>query len=433
MDQIVDRPKASPARDIESALGIGTMRRKRRWPGVLALASLLVLVAAAAAYFGFGGSEERIAFTTVPVERGEMTVETSATGTLQPLTQVDVSSELSGVVRAVPVEENQHVAKGAVLAELDTTRIAAQVERAKASVQAAAAKVTDAEVTLRESEKAFARADELASRGMVADQALEAATATRDRARSALATAKANVAVAEADLELEQADLAKSTIYSPIDGIILSRDVDPGQTVASSLQAPVLFVIAEDLKRMEVVAAVDEADIGGIAKGQDASFTVDAFPGRKFEAKISDISYASTTTEGVVTYEARLAVDNADLSLRPGMTATVAIVTRNVEDALLVPNDAFRYSPPQMQEERGFSISNLFTGRFGRHRRSRNREAQGTATDGTRTLYVLRGDAPVAVEVEPGATDGRRTEILSGLKEGDAVITGSGRRSAGGR
>jgi HlyD family secretion protein len=433
MDQIVDRPKASPARDIESALGIGTMRRKRRWPGVLALASLLVLVAAAAAYFGFGGSEERIAFTTVPVERGEMTVETSATGTLQPLTQVDVSSELSGVVRAVPVEENQHVAKGAVLAELDTTRIAAQVERAKASVQAAAAKVTDAEVTLRESEKAFARADELASRGMVADQALEAATATRDRARSALATAKANVAVAEADLELEQADLAKSTIYSPIDGIILSRDVDPGQTVASSLQAPVLFVIAEDLKRMEVVAAVDEADIGGIAKGQDASFTVDAFPGRKFEAKISDISYASTTTEGVVTYEARLAVDNADLSLRPGMTATVAIVTRNVEDALLVPNDAFRYSPPQMQEERGFSISNLFTGRFGRHRRSRNREAQGSAADGTRTLYVLRKGAPVAVEVEPGATDGRRTEIITALKEGDAVITGSGGRSAGGR
>ncbi|MGO4838016.1 efflux RND transporter periplasmic adaptor subunit, partial [Rhizobiaceae sp. 2RAB30] len=238
------------------------------------------------------------AFATVPAERGSLTVEVSATGTLQPLTQVDISSELSGVVRSVAVNENQRVGKGDVLAALDTTRITAQVERGEASVKAAEAKVTDAKTTLQETEQAYVRTNQLTGRGMATTQALDAATAARDRATSAVAMAEANLAIAVAELKLQQADLAKSTIYAPIDGVVLTRSVDPGQTVASSLQAPVLFVIAADLAKMELKAAIDEADIGTVKPGQTASFTVDAFPGRVFDADIRDIAYAAVTTDG---------------------------------------------------------------------------------------------------------------------------------------
>src|SRR5439155_26300267 len=184
-------------------------------------------------------------------------------------------------------------------------------------------------------------------RGMATAQWLEAATASSDRSKAALDSAEANLAIAQADLKAQQTDLAKNTIYAPIDGIVLTRSVDPGQTVASSLQAPVLFIIAADLRNMELVAAVDEADIGAVKPGQHARFTVDAFPDRPFDAEIRDISYASVTTDGVVTYKARLEVDNSELLLRPGMTATVAVVTRQAKGVLTVPATAFRYRPAQ--------------------------------------------------------------------------------------
>ncbi len=282
MDQIVERPLAETPTAIEAALGLdraGRRKARRRWPW-LVLALLVAAVAAWAGYDALGGSSQAVAYTTVPAERRDLTVEVSATGTLQPLTQVDISSELSGVVRSVAVEENQRVAKGDVLAELDKTRLSAQVERSEASVAAAEAKVADARTTLKETDQALARAQELAKRGMVTDQALEAATAARDRASSAVAIAEANLAIAVAELKLQQADLEKSTIYAPIDGIVLTRSVDPGQTVASSLQAPILFVIAAELESMELKAAIDEADIGAVKAGQKAVFTVDAFPDR---------------------------------------------------------------------------------------------------------------------------------------------------------
>ena len=347
-----------------------------------------------------------------------MVVEVSATGTLQPLTQVDVSSELSGVVRSVSAEENQRVAKGDVLAELDATRILAQIERAQANVAAASARVSDAEVTLRETEQTLARSSQLSQRGMVTEQAQETATAARDRAASAVEIARANVAIAEAELRLQEADLAKSTIYAPIDGIVLTRSVNPGQTVASSMSAPVLFVIAENLETMELKAAVDEADIGRVASGQEARFTVDAFPERRFDAAIRDISYASVETEGVVTYQARLNVDNQEMLLRPGMTATVDIVTRRADGVLLVPAAAFRFSPP-VEETGGWSIQSLFMPRprFGMRRPS-------GGADAGRQLYVLEDGQPKAVRVVTGDTDGEKVEIVSGLSAGDRVVVG---------
>lgn len=421
MDQIVRRPKQPSSPDIAETLRLGAGKRpKRRWKMWFA-ALAVVTLAGVGAWFWAPSGTPAPAFMTEPAETGDITVEVTATGTLQPVIQVDVSSELSGVVRTVPVVENQRVAKGDVLATLDTTRLAAQVERAQASVTAAEAKVREARTTLNETDMTLTRARSLSDRGMVADQALETAQAARDRADSAVETAEANLAIAVADLKLQEADLAKSTIYAPIDGVVLTRDVDPGQTVAASFSAPVLFVIAAELKDMQLEAAIDEADIGSIEKGQRARFTVDAFPQRRFDAEIKDIAYAAVTTEGVVTYEATLSVTNEELLLRPGMTATVSVVTREAKDIVTVPSEAFRFRPPVAEEPRSFSLQNLFMPRM---RRSRG-PAERQATDGSRTLYVLKDGAPQAVRVHTGATDGKRTEVLSGVQPGDQVITGT--------
>lgn len=433
MDQIVDREKLGrekPAEDIsiEAELGLdgkGRTRAKRRWPYVL-IALALVGGVAAYSYYPATQTTAVAAYRTAPAEIGGLTVEVTATGALQPLTQVDISSELSGVVRTVAVEENQRVAKGDVLATLDTSRLEAEIERAQASVKSADAKVQEAQATVKETENGYKRASQLMQRGVSNQLTLDTAAAARDRALSGIAVAEANAAIAAAELKLQQSSLEKSTIYAPIDGMVLTRSVDPGQTVASSLQAPVLFVIAADLSKMELKAAVDEADIGGVKAGQKARFTVDAFPDRTFDAAIRDIAYASVTTENVVTYDARLDVDNAELLLRPGMTATVTIVTRESPDALTVPSAAFRYRPPAQTANRGWSLDNLF--RPPMMRAPRDNRAQ--RTDGTRPLYVLRNGAVELVHVKTGATDGDRTEILSGLEAGDQVILGDG--SSGG-
>ena len=424
MDQIVSRPETESVAHVEAALGLDRKgrgkRRRRGWFFVLVL--LGIAGAGYGAWWWYGQDAERVVYTTVPAEPGNITVEVSATGTLRPLIQVDVSSELSGVVRAVSVVENQQVKKGDVLAELDTTRLAAQIERAEASAKAAEAKVSDARTTLKETEQAFVRSEQLTKRGITNEQALEAATAARDRALSAVDTADANLAIAQADLKLQQADLVKSRIYAPVDGVVLTRSVNPGQTVASSMQAPILFVIAADLRNMELKAAIDEADIGGVKPGQKARFTVDAFPGRTFDADTRDIAFAAVTTDGGVTYDARLDVDNEELLLRPGMTATVSVVTREANGVIVVPAAAFRYRPPVVEEDRGgWSLQNLFIPRM----RGPGRPPRQTGNDGTRTLYVLKNGAPEAVKVKTGSTDGEMTEIVSGLAAGDQVVTGS--------
>ncbi|MHB2264374.1 efflux RND transporter periplasmic adaptor subunit [Aliihoeflea sp. PC F10.4] len=435
MDQIAGRPQGSSSDantpPIADALGLNkSTRKRRRWPLAIAL---LVGFAAAGSYVYFSQpSTPQITYRTAPVERGPLTVQVSATGTLAPLTQVDVSTELSGVVRSVAVDENQRVAAGDVLAVLDTNRIEAQIERAEANVAATAARVLDAQVTLNETRQALTRAEQLSSRGMVADQTLDTAKAAFERADSAVAIAQANQAVAEADVKLQQADLANSTIYAPIDGIVLTRAVNPGQTVSASTQAPVLFVIAENLERMELKAAIDEADIGQIAEGQQARFTVDAFPSRRFDAAISDIAYASVVTEGVVTYEARLAVDNDELLLRPGMTATVDIVTREDTDVLLVPASAFRFSPAvERPTSSGFGLQALFSPpRMGMGRGPRGGTGldgpRGQADPSQRTLYVLENGAPQPVRVRTGATAGDQVEIVDGLDAGAQVVLGTG-------
>ncbi|MCX7305449.1 MAG: efflux RND transporter periplasmic adaptor subunit [Hyphomicrobiales bacterium] len=433
MDQIVERDRriagvgedATPIAalkqpSVEAALGLnarGARRHGRR--GWLYALVAIAIAAVGLGYWQFGRSTTEVSYVTAPATTGDITVEVSATGTLQPLIQVDISSELSGVVRSVAVEENQIVKKGDVLAELDTTRLAAQIDGAEASVKSAEAKVMEAKTTQTETEQAFTRAEQLLKRGMTSQQALDTAIAARDRAVANVAIADANLAISEAALKQQDADLVKSTIYAPIDGIVLTRSVNPGQTVASSMQAPVLFVLAANLENMELEAAIDEADIGGVKAGQTARFTVDAFPERNFDAEIRDISFASVTTEGVVTYNARLNVDNGELLLRPGMTATVSIVTREAKGVLTVPASAFRFSPTAAAERKAFSLRDMFAPRMGPPRDQQRRPAE----TGTRTLYVFKDGAPQAVQVKTGATDGEAIEIVSGLSAGDQVIT----------
>jgi HlyD family secretion protein len=426
MDQRVSPPTtpAPPlAPDIKATLSLDGDGKPRAQRGRWKRWAVLALVAAGLGYGVWSWQTARavtVSYATVPAETADLIIDVSATGTLQPITKVDVSSEQSGVVRQVNFGENQRVKKGDVLAVLDTVTLSAQIERAEASLLAAQARLKDAQTTATEKQQVLDRSGKLKARGMVTTQDIETATAARDRSVNAIDSAKADIAMGEADLKLQKAALEKATIYAPIDGVILTRSVDPGQTIAASMSAPVLFVIAQDLGQMQLEAAIDEADIGAVIEGQTANFSVDAYPDKSFTATISDIAYASVTTESVVTYEAKLTVDNKDLLLRPGMTANVDIVTREAKGALTIPNAAFRYQPASANaaQSRPFSITSLFMPRFPRQ----ERRTQEVAKDGSRPVYVLRSGQPEKVNIKAGSTDGEKTEILSGLQAGDEVI-----------
>lgn len=414
--------------EIEAVLGVDARGRSKRWGKRLFWLALLALVAAGAVWWWMSSqtASRAVTYDTAPVTRTDLTVTISATGTIQPTTQVEVSSEMSGVVRAVNVTNNSLVKKGEKLAELDTDRLKAQLDRANATVSAAKARLLDAKATLTERQLTLERQETLRKKGLAVAQDVETARAGLARAEAAITAAEADIAVAEADLVLKQTDIDKSVIVSPVDGIVLSRAVEPGQTVASSLQAPILFTLAEDLTHMQMEADVDEADIGAVQVGQKASFTVDAYRGMRFPAEIETVEFSPQTVEGVVTYKAVLRVDNSKLLLRPGMTATALITVQEVKQALAIPNAALRYAPPAAKQSRGFSITQFFLPRMPRTERATRPEA----VDGKRDVWVLREGKPVAVSVRTGVTDGVNTEVLDGdITAEDAVITAT--RSAG--
>jgi HlyD family secretion protein len=375
------------------------------------------------------GDADAPRFATSAVARGNLTVTVSATGTLQPTNQVDVGSELSGTIERVLVDDNSVVKKGQELARLDVSKLRDQIADARAALLAAEASVAQNEATVRETSASLARQQEVfrLSAGKVPSQAeLDSATASLARARANLAAAQAGVTQAGASLSSNLTNLAKASIRSPINGVVLARKVEPGQTVAASLQAPVLFTLAEDLSEMELLVNVDEADVGQVREGQSASFSVDAYPGRKYPADIRRVSFGSQTTEGVVSYPTLLQVSNADLSLRPGMTATAEIVTTQRKDVLLVPNAALRFTPPNATGDAGkgskggMSFSLMPRPPGSGKPKSRLPEDNG---DTMRRVWVLQDGQPRAVDVKTGASNGRMTEIVSGdLKPGMPVI-----------
>ncbi len=414
---------AQPATGDVAAVLAGAPRSGGRRRIVIAGAVVLAAVAGLWLWLGAGSANSGVAYTAQPVTHGNLIVNVTATGTVEPTNQVSISSELSGTVRAVLANYNDTVKQGDVLARLDTDKLTAAVALSKATLAARQADVAQAEATVSETAAALQRTTDLAAKEFSAKQAVDTAKAAADRATAALASARANLQIAQANLSIAETDFAKAEIKSPIDGVVLSRDVEPGQIVASSFSAPVLFTLAEDLSHMELQVDIDEADMGKVKQGDTASFTVEAFPGRSFPATISQVRYSPATVEGVVTYKAILTVDNSELLLRPGMTATADITVETVQDALLVPNAALRWSPPA--EATGSTSSG--SGLLGllMPRRPNNRQTPATGTDGKRRIWVLRDGAPVAVPVEVGASDGTHTAVSGELTTTDKVIVGS--------
>ncbi|MDR0379709.1 MAG: efflux RND transporter periplasmic adaptor subunit [Candidatus Accumulibacter sp.] len=356
---------------------------------------------------------------------GTLVVSISASGTLQPTRSVDVGSELSGTLEAVLAEENDEVTKGQVIARLDTAKLRDAVTKSKAALAAARAAVAQNTATLEEAHANLERLRRVAelSGGKVPSQSeLDAAEAAHRRATADLASARASVAQAEATLQTDETNIQKAVIRSPINGVILARKIEPGQTVAAQMTTPVLYTIAEDLTQMELQVKVDEADVSSVSLGQPASFTVSAWPGRDFPATIRRVGLGSTITDNVVTYKTVLIVANDDLALRPGMTATARIVTARREDALLVPNAALRFTPPSAPTaQSGGVLSHLFPRPPRPQKRVRTRGVDAPGM--TRELWVLRDGQPVAVTVRTGISNGRQTEIVDGdLAAGEAVI-----------
>lgn len=403
-----------PASQADPAL-LATLRAHRR--GSLlrrVVILLLVLAAAAAGVFMFmrgRGPAPTRAWKTVAAERGPLVSIVSATGTLQPVRTVTVGAELSGRIATVDVDYNDHVSIGQVLARIDTEAINSELEQQNASLAVSKAAVSEARANLAEAKAAYDRVKKLAAQGVVSKEAVDTAKAAHDRTRARLDSAKAQLRLGEASIKGVETRLAKAIIVSPIDGVVLSRVVEPGSTVAASFQAPTLFVLATDLAKMTIYANIDEADVGAVAVGQTASFTVDAWPGREFSARVDAVRLEPVQVDNVVTYRGVLSVENPDGALRPGMTATVDVTTQRQEDVLRVPNAALRYTPPR-DDPRGF--------RFGPPREN----AQPAAD--TKGVWILVNGAPKHVPLTLGETDGLLTAVSSGeLQVGDLVIVGA--------
>ncbi len=424
-------PESAPTSDLTTLLAEpeprSWYRRPVLWGGVV-----LVLLAGGGLWYW---QESRIAdaapsYTTQAVGRGNLTLTVTANGTLQPTRSINIGSELSGTVLKVNVDVNDRLEKGQVLVELDPSKLNGQILRSRASVAAAKALVEQTVATVGEAKANLVRLEEVArlSGGKVPSRTeLDVSRATLKRALASEASARAGVNDAQAALATDEINLSKASIRAPSNGVVLTRTVEPGNAVAASLQAVTLFTVAEDLTQLRLQVYVDEADVGSVKVDQNASFTVSAYPNRKYPAQITRVAYGSTITDNVVTYLTYLDVDNTDLSLRPGMTATATITANQRNDVLLVPNTALRFTPTATVADttaaKGGIVSSL-TPRMPRRNITRKSAAEGASTATARQVWVLRDDAAVSVAVTPGISDGRMTEITGGeLKAGMQVIT----------
>ena len=402
--------------------------RSRRW--LTRGAILLVVLAAATALAVWlrdrAGAKPLEQFVTARVERKDLRETVTATGTLSPLDSVEVGAEVTGRVIRVNVDINDQVQAGQVLVEIDPEQLEARVEEAAAQLASAEASLKNAKATAKEAELKAARMRELHQRGLVSSQELETAEAGLDRANAQVATATAQITVARAGLKAAKTSRGKALIRSPIDGIVLARTVEPGQTVTAGFQTPVLFTLARDLTQMRLLVDVDEADVGKVREGQKASFVVDAYPRREFPSEVLRLNNLPKPDSTVITYEALLRVDNAERLLRPGMTATATIVTSQKPQVLTVPNAALRFEPTakSASAERprpGLPLPGIRIG--GGPRRPPEGARPDAGARRQETVYVVEGGQPKAIAVRVGGSDGQITEISSdALREGMEVI-----------
>jgi HlyD family secretion protein len=394
--------------------------RRRAWVAV----GVMLLVALGWWLWGRSAQPVKPQYVTEPLARGDITLTVSANGTLQPVRHVNVGSELSGTVQAVRVDVNDRVKRGQVLIELDPAKLKDQVQHARAALASAQAQRTQAEATAREAKAQLARLEEVFKQsqgGIPSLTDMDAARATAARSQAAVLSANAAVEQAQATLSTNSTNLSKAAIVSPMDGVVLSRQVDPGNAVAASLQAVTLLTIAQDLRAMKLEVNVDEADVGVLQQGQTATFTVSSYPGRRYPGTVQRVAYGSTKTDNVVTYTTTLGVDNSDLTLRPGMTATASIVAVERKAVLRVPNTALRFMPaPASAPASGSITSKLMT----RPPAAAPKTAKLDRRGGARQIWVLDQGGPRAIAVNTGISDGRMTEVSGeGLSEGLLVIT----------
>ena len=403
-----------PPHDLAQTLDLGNIDtwRKHRLTLVAAavIGAIVIGLAVALLSPGSGNADQ---YLTSEAQRGDLTVTVSATGALQPVNQVDIGSEISGVIERVEVDFNDRVKRGQVLLRFDTEQLTARVVQARANLRAAEAKLEETKATVMETAARLARMEALEKQQLCSPEDCDAARATHARSQAQAQNMEAQVALARAALNVDESNLQKAVLRSPIDGIVLNRQVEPGQTVAASFQTPVLLTIAEDLRQMELHVAIDEADVGQVAREQEASFTVDAYPNRHFSARILDVHYAPQVVQDVVTYEALLSVDNSELLLRPGMTATADIVVNHITDALLAPNAALRFSPPKNNSadtaQSGGFLRSLMLGPPRQPAKERK-----TAAKAQQQVWTLRDGQPAAIPVTIGSSDGRMSQVLTG-------------------
>jgi HlyD family secretion protein len=394
---------STPDPNVVAVLGLNKNKAGRRlakWASVILAVALVAL--AASSLMRRRAAEATTRFRAERVARQDLRVTVSATGTLQTLKSVEVGAEVTGRILRILVDYNDKVKQGQLLAEIDPEQLRAAEEQARAQVLSAESSIKTAEATLVESTLAYKRAQEQSKSGLVSSKDLESAAATAARAEAALASAKASAVLSRANLKAASSKLGKTKIFAPIDGMVLSRAVQPGQTLTAGFTTPVLFTLAEDLSKLVLHVNVDEADVGRVREGIEATFTVDAYPQRIFASRVLSFRNEPKTSQNVVTYVALLSVDNADGALRPGMTATATITSEVHKNALAVPNAALRFTPP-------------VEAKFGPPApQTRAEEKQ---------VYVLNAGRATPVVVKPGASDGRATELLSEtLKAGDEVI-----------
>jgi HlyD family secretion protein len=364
------------------------------------IAGILILGAAVAGFFLLRGNGNEPKFRTEKVARGDIVMAVTSTGTVNPVTTVLVGTQVSGTIKEIHVDFNSPVRKGQLIARIDPALFEAQVNQARANVFSSRANLEKAEATLVDAKRTMDRNKELFSKNLIARSELDTAETNHETSKASVSAAKAQVAQTEAALSVAETNLYYTKIVSPVDGIVVSRNVDVGQTVAASFQTPTLFSIAQDLTKMQIDANVDESDIGDIKVGQDVEFIVDAYPDITFKGKVWQVRNAPVTVQNVVTYDVVIKVDNPELKLKPGMTANVSIIVSIKKDVLKIPNAALRFRPSdkgtQMPEKKGPGVWIFEKGQLRR------------------------------VAVSAGIGDGTYTELVSGdIKEGQELVVES--------
>jgi HlyD family secretion protein len=395
---------------------------------------------AAASVIGLGGvgwwqlgdRAKENPYVTTPAQKATVTQVVSSTGTLQAVVTVQVGSQVSGTIEKLFADFNTKVKAGQIVAQLNQDKFRAAEDQARANLLAAQSNIEKSKVSVADTLRTLERNRELRKKDLMAQSDLDAAQAAYDAALAQVEVNRAQAAQAQASLKQATVDLNHTVILSPVDGLVISRNVDVGQTVAASLQAPTLFTIANELARMEVHTNVDEADVGNVREEQDVTFTVDAFPSRRFRGRVYQVRNAPIVVQNVVTYVAVVRIDNKELLLKPGMTANVQFLVSRKEDVLTIPNMALRFKPPEEKEEAQELLrreQSRTAPKVGEKRTSRQSVAGagGGASRSPRRvrIYVLRGDKAQSIEVQLGITDGSKTEVVSAdLQESDPVIIG---------